>query len=397
MHQHLLDLAFKMHEKLVSDEKESGEYFNIFRILRIETREVKTHSNFLTELLDPNCSHRLGTTPLEEFLRVIGITNADASKAKVTSEFTIGTISQDGRTGGRIDILIDLQTRPNQLIAIENKIYAGDQENQLQRYHAHTKTLVYYLTLHGGRPSSYAMNGLSDDLVQCISYADHITIWLKTLIDKAEPHDLVRATLVQYKYLLKDLTGKSRRATMTQELANRITEKQENLTAYFTLLENQESVLMTILENSRKYFENCAKALGLTVSIQPGCIFFDFSEAHPKVKELGLRIGFGSDDLRFWNNAYIGIYHDKRADAIKGRGLELFKNAVQPKTENWGSWIAGYWKEYNDGKTLLAILNSLKPTEPPNDESMTFMQEFKARLEKIHKTALELGREHTGS
>jgi len=35
----------------------TGENFNIFRILKVESSEVKTHSAFIAELLNPNGSH----------------------------------------------------------------------------------------------------------------------------------------------------------------------------------------------------------------------------------------------------------------------------------------------------------------------------------------------------
>lgn len=40
----------------------NGDFFNIFSILKMETDEVKTHSAFLAELLNPKGSHGQGCT-----------------------------------------------------------------------------------------------------------------------------------------------------------------------------------------------------------------------------------------------------------------------------------------------------------------------------------------------
>ena len=47
---------------------------NIFQILRISNNEIR-HSNFLSWLLDPNQSHKLGDVFLKRFLREIFSSN----------------------------------------------------------------------------------------------------------------------------------------------------------------------------------------------------------------------------------------------------------------------------------------------------------------------------------
>src|SRR5690606_41341365 len=48
--------------------KSTGENFNLFRILGMETAEVKTHSRFLAELLNPKGSHLQGDVFLKLFI-----------------------------------------------------------------------------------------------------------------------------------------------------------------------------------------------------------------------------------------------------------------------------------------------------------------------------------------
>jgi len=48
-----------------------GEHFNLFSILGIESRENKTHSAFLAEMLDPKGSHLKNEVFLKLFLQVV--------------------------------------------------------------------------------------------------------------------------------------------------------------------------------------------------------------------------------------------------------------------------------------------------------------------------------------
>ena len=47
----------------------NGDFFNIFSILKMETDEVKTHSAFLAELLNPKGSHGQGNIFIDEFVK----------------------------------------------------------------------------------------------------------------------------------------------------------------------------------------------------------------------------------------------------------------------------------------------------------------------------------------
>ena len=57
-------------EKTQQEEKRKrGENFNIFDVLGLSTSEVRLHSAFLAELLNPNGNHGLGNQFLEAFLQ----------------------------------------------------------------------------------------------------------------------------------------------------------------------------------------------------------------------------------------------------------------------------------------------------------------------------------------
>jgi hypothetical protein len=184
----------------------TGENFNVFRILGLSTAEVRTHSAFLAELLDPKGSHGQGTTYLDLFLQGLSI-EADAFTAKgarVRVEFHIGEVNQEASTGGRIDIF--LEDHQNRQIIIENKIYAGDQKSQLLRYHnAYPNAAIYYLTLNGDYPSNWS-KGNNDYSVTPISYQTDILHWLDDCHKASVSLPVIRETILQYENLIRRLT-----------------------------------------------------------------------------------------------------------------------------------------------------------------------------------------------
>ena len=140
----------------------TGERFNVFGILGLETSETRTHSAFLHELLNPQGSHGLKDTFLREFISMLKRVHGHSDcakldswdaisllKAKVDPEVWIGCKTEDCSEGGRIDLVID-PGGGGRRIFIENKIRAGDQLCQMVRYHNYDKyALLIYLTPDG--------------------------------------------------------------------------------------------------------------------------------------------------------------------------------------------------------------------------------------------------------
>lgn len=202
-----------------------GEHFNLFSVLKIEGRENNTHSAFLAELLNPKGSHKQGSIFLNLFLKVISKKLKQAQEegeaiketslvskfinsavTKVKTEFHIDNINVDNQTGGRIDILLK---NGNNFLCIENKIFAGDQDAQIQRYcnfESETNT-VFYLTLEGKNPhrNSRGLKKVNKDFYN-ISYHEHILEWLELCLREVPNLTSVREALNQYILLIKKLT-----------------------------------------------------------------------------------------------------------------------------------------------------------------------------------------------
>src|SRR5690554_2304270 len=130
----------------------TGENFNIFSLLQVETDEVRTHSRFIAELLNPNGTHNQGDVFLKKFLQSFPqIEDFDTENTRVFVEYYVGKVEKE--KGGQIDIL--LKDTSGNVIMIENKIYAGEQADQLLRYkNAFPNGKLFFLTLKGNESNN---------------------------------------------------------------------------------------------------------------------------------------------------------------------------------------------------------------------------------------------------
>lgn len=173
-------------------DRTSGRRFNIFSVLGLARAEM-AHSRFLACLLDPEGIHAQKDIFLQAFLKDVLLEHTerdDLQRAEVRTEVSIH--------GGRLDVLVILPDR--QMIALENKIDAGEGEAQLERYfrwlHAQPQSKsgrphhLVFLTPEGRLPES-----CSSTDVKCISYGC-ITGWLDSL--KSEVPDPLKSVIEQY-------------------------------------------------------------------------------------------------------------------------------------------------------------------------------------------------------
>lgn len=200
--------------------KITGENFNIFSILSMERREVKTHSAFLGELLNPKGSHGLKDSFLQLFIKEVFketlIEFETASSNTITEEY-IAQINEDKTNGGRVDIVI--KDAKGRVILIENKIDAYEQKNQLIRYrNAYPKAEILFLTLTGyaSNTSNDVITGQKDYLP--ISYEIHIVNWLEICLKEAVNYPMLREAIKQYIYLIKKITNQTSNNKMSGEI-----------------------------------------------------------------------------------------------------------------------------------------------------------------------------------
>jgi len=206
--------------------KLKGENFNIFSILKLSSNENQLHSRFLKDLLDINGTHGFGSTFLDLFVQYLGkkLTNDfsfETKTSKTEIEKYIGVRNDIQKTGGRIDISIQNE---NTEIVIENKIYAQEQDFQIERYCNYAlprKGLVLYLTLHGKEPKSNGDYKLNEHFFS-ISYSHDIIAWLLMCFKEASDFPILRETIKQYILIIKKLTGQLTDSTMNIEVKKMI-------------------------------------------------------------------------------------------------------------------------------------------------------------------------------
>lgn len=228
--QQLMTRINEISNKYEEISKVSGDNFNVFRVIELTSDEVRLHSKFLAELLNPKGSHGQGSKFLDLFIQQFDIKNVDPETSKVDVEKYIG--NKTDTEGGRIDILIE-DSNQNAII-IENKIYARDQENQLVRYSTYTTNskIIFYLNLDGSDPSEYSCHGLKiDEDFKVISYKDDILTWLENCKKESVSLPLLREGITHYMNLIKHLTGQSNNTTMDKEIIDLLATPQNIKTA----------------------------------------------------------------------------------------------------------------------------------------------------------------------
>ena len=235
-----------------AERQKRGENFNVFKVLGLQRREVRLHSAFLAELLNPNGDHGLKTLFLESFLTMMirerESFDFNVNSAEVYVEYYIGP--KDGETGGKIDIFIT--DDKNNAIIIENKIDAGDQENQLKRYYNHVRNngnnyVLFYLTKDGTEASEYSTGGEPKFEYTCISYRNDIITWLEYCEQLAVRFPLIRETIHQYIINLKEILNIMEDKN-TQEILKILLDK-SNIETTVSIKEIVSKIAVTIRES----------------------------------------------------------------------------------------------------------------------------------------------------
>ncbi len=181
--------------------------FTVFSALRNETDEEKTHTTFLYEILRPDGLHGMKDDFLKDFFKTVLKIKELPQNVHVIQECFIDSYDD---IYGRPDICIETDSAR---YPIEIKIYADDQDKQIERYYKFAKnksemSQVYYLTLNGRSPSEKSLGKIRENQVICISFAKNILTWLNNCADMANrKHAYDVATVInQYRALINKLT-----------------------------------------------------------------------------------------------------------------------------------------------------------------------------------------------
>ena len=253
----LLENIYEINKKYKEFAEISGANYNIFKILKMESSEVRMHSAFLSNLLDPEGSHGLKDKFLKAFINQFKIPYFEDMieiKAKVLCEETIRNVNEDFSSGGRIDIVI--KSKSGNVIVIENKIYASDQSMQLVRYKKHYPNAhLLYLTLEGKSPNISSIKDIEGKQLEegkdyhCISYKNGILCWLNQCRKESTNFPMLREAITQYIHLIKHLTGQTMNVKMNNEIISRILNNPENIESAQIISGSWEQVKLSIMED----------------------------------------------------------------------------------------------------------------------------------------------------
>ena len=235
-------------ENIVANKKDS---FTFLDVIGQSTREM-THSSFIANLLNPLEKHALGDTFSKEFInflkekypQLLKEYNTPITYVEVEKSFGPER-EEDGQAfGGRADIY--LKDEQGHIIVIENKIFAGDQERQLERYwnSIGKNGIVIYLTLNGKNPSQDSLGKAKDIKLINLSYKELVDC-IETCVKEMNSPDL--------KLIINQYIKKINELIMDSEIQTEILKSSKNMRAALAIQDNVTAAReMTTMEFMRK-------------------------------------------------------------------------------------------------------------------------------------------------
>jgi hypothetical protein len=352
----------------------TGENFNVFRILKVESSEVRMHSAFIAELLNPKGKHGQKDVFLQLFIKSFCFKDneIDPSHCHIEVEKPIGFKSNNGTEGGRIDIIVT-DTKQDKHIIIENKIYAEDQINQLVAYHNHSPDSdLIYLTLYGNEPNEKSSGALlSGTHFKCCSYKTDIINWLELCRKEVAVIPIIRESISQYINLIKYLTNQTLNHNMEEELTE--------------LLKNHIEPAFAIKNNLEKSLKKVSKEFGDSLKLECqkiglNCYYkVDLTKNHTGIwisKESWKYVNIGFQFQNLDKEMLYGIITKSNPLAVSipiklknqirllpnnlARQSEwwLWSRRVEEERGNWGKFQA--WQEIINGNMKSYIMENVK-------------------------------------
>ena len=305
-YQLLLAEAARLHER---HEVTRPESFNVFSVLRSESDEVNLHSRFLVALLDHVDPNEAQWRNLESFLKRVANVEAFSLQDVVVS-----------RERYNIDILVT--NGANQALIVENKIWAGDQETQLQRYfdemmrqgYRDENIFLRYLTPFGHDPSKKSLGNLPKERVENVAYRDEdFHNWLRHCQRRAYDQPALRESIAQYLRVVQKLTGTDYSEAYMNELRD-LCLKDENLVLIKDLEAARTEAWISLIRELMKEIE-----AALDASIN------DLPEKHKitNISEARIRkLVTGRE------NTWSGLYYAFRDEAQLGVQIDTWDRCV---------------------------------------------------------------------
>ncbi len=183
--------------KTVSFNSGNTKSANVLYMLGVENKEVII-CKLLASLIEPNGLHCFGIEPLKIFFKCINVNKKYSDNMLSNAMVETEELISDNR---RVDIVIHID---NDVIPIEVKLYAKDQDAQLCDYFNYYKAIdkdtdkdiykIYYLTIDGKEPSKSSVGNLKKENYSCISFFKEIYSFLSDLeeLSTGAENDLIK-------------------------------------------------------------------------------------------------------------------------------------------------------------------------------------------------------------
>lgn len=245
---------------LKSQESSEGEY-NILTVLGVDNKEVRI-CRLIGDLLGPNGKHNLGYTPLKLFLEQLKPNvqfNDDVIK---DASIVLEDVIDNNR---RVDIVIYMS---GNVIPIEVKIWAGDQETQLIDYYNYycerfgsECTKIYYLTPTGNKPSENSCGNLKcGEDYEVISFGETIKKWLDNILKQDVKEIRVKSLIEQFIEVIKKMCNDAEITKIVSEKFDFDTDDGKmNFNALCSLFNNSENILKMLKQKYAEKYIKCSK------------------------------------------------------------------------------------------------------------------------------------------
>lgn len=187
--------------------------FNVFTTLLSAQDEVRLHTRFLHELLNPEGTHDCGDLFLKLFFETIrkhpALEHDDSVSEEEWSHYDQPCLwagKEVSTNQGQLDLLLEFDSH---LLVIENKIWAVEQDRQLARYidyleSQNKQSHALYLTLDGKAATTH-----ENKAYLRISYKEHIMAWLERCLHSTYDIVPINQVLIQYRNVVKQLIGQT--------------------------------------------------------------------------------------------------------------------------------------------------------------------------------------------
>ncbi len=243
--------------------------FNLFTTILEAHDEVRLHTRFLHMLLNPTEHHDCERLFLNLFLEILldpkvvdhegnAVDLAKLIETLKQDKFIYGNNEESRSPYGQFDLFLEFE---GHIILIENKVRAGEGDQQLERYASFLEkevkktSVLLYLTLDGKASDTAAGN-----TYYRISYETHILKWLKKCLQATYSYVNINQALQQYESVINQLLGNTLEASDMDKI-KKLLKAEEGIMMHADQIAKALHAIRS--ERDEEFKKECCEAVGL--------------------------------------------------------------------------------------------------------------------------------------